>query len=63
MAKQNREIRCSFCGSSKQDTLVLIAGIDAHICDKCIQQANTILTEEATARNANTLSSSLNQLI
>jgi ATP-dependent Clp protease ATP-binding subunit ClpX len=60
MAKQNREIRCSFCGSSKQDTLVLIAGIDAHICDKCIQQANTILTEEATARNANTLSSSLN---
>lgn len=60
MAKQNREIRCSFCGSSKQDTLVLIAGIDAHICDKCIQQANTILTEEATARNASTLSSSLN---
>jgi len=60
MAKQNREIRCSFCGSGKQDTLVLIAGIDAHICDKCIQQANTILTEEATARNENTLSSSLN---
>lgn len=60
MAKQNRDVRCSFCGSGKQDTLVLIAGIDAHICDKCIQQANTILTEEATARNNKTLSTNLN---
>lgn len=60
MAKQTRDIRCSFCGSGKQDTLVLIAGIDAHICDKCIQQANTILTEEATARNAKIVPADLN---
>ncbi len=59
MAKQTKEIRCSFCGSGKQDTLVLIAGIDAHICDKCIQQANSILTEEAVARNAKMLESSI----
>jgi ATP-dependent Clp protease ATP-binding subunit ClpX len=60
MAKQNRDIHCSFCGANKQDSLVLIAGIDAHICDKCIQQASTILTEESTQQNAKILSSSLN---
>ncbi len=60
MAKQNRDIHCSFCGAGKQDTLVLIAGIDAHICDKCIQQANNILTEESSQQNAKILSSSLN---
>src|SRR5574343_328381 len=60
MAKQNRDIRCSFCGSGKQDTLVLIAGIDAHICDKCIQQANKILTEEATAQNSKIIAADLN---
>ncbi len=60
MAKQNRDIRCSFCGAGKQDTLVLIAGIDAHICDKCIQQANTILTEESSANTAKILTTNLN---
>lgn len=60
MAKQNRDIRCSFCGAGKQDTLVLIAGIDAHICDKCIQQANTILTEESSANTAKVLTTNLN---
>lgn len=59
MAKNNRDIRCSFCGAGKQDSLVLIAGIDAHICDKCIQQANNILTEESDARQAKIATSSL----
>jgi ATP-dependent Clp protease ATP-binding subunit ClpX len=36
MAKEKLE--CSFCGR-KPDTSLLIAGIDAHICDKCIEQA------------------------
>ncbi|KAI9550497.1 putative ATP-dependent Clp protease ATP-binding subunit ClpX-like [Daphnia sinensis] len=35
MSKGNKDIKCSFCGSGKQDTLMLIAGLDAHICDKC----------------------------
>jgi ATP-dependent Clp protease ATP-binding subunit ClpX len=59
MAKNNRDIRCSFCGAGKQDSLVLIAGIDAHICDKCIQQANNILTEESDARQSKIATSSL----
>lgn len=43
--------RCSFCGRDKRDTNVLIAGIDAHICDFCISQAQEILAEESTARS------------
>jgi ATP-dependent Clp protease ATP-binding subunit ClpX len=38
--------KCSFCGRPKKDTNVLIAGIDAHICDHCIVQAQQILNEE-----------------
>ncbi|MEO8796094.1 MAG: ClpX C4-type zinc finger protein, partial [Daejeonella sp.] len=50
MSKNNKEIKCSFCGSGKQDTLMLIAGLDAHICDKCVAQANQILAEELNVR-------------
>jgi ATP-dependent Clp protease ATP-binding subunit ClpX len=31
------------CGRKKPDTSLLIAGIDAHICDKCIEQAHGIV--------------------
>ena len=44
MAKPSLE--CSFCGRKKAETTVLIAGIDAHICDKCIEQAHGIIVEE-----------------
>lgn len=42
----NDEIRCSFCGTPKSQTKLLIAGINGHICDNCISQASQILTEE-----------------
>ena len=45
MAKE--ELECSFCGKKKADTNLLIAGIDAHICDRCIEQANGIVIEES----------------
>jgi ATP-dependent Clp protease ATP-binding subunit ClpX len=44
MAKQ--VLQCSFCGRKKPETSLLIAGIDAHICDKCIEQAHGIVLEE-----------------
>ncbi|CAM3817297.1 MULTISPECIES: ATP-dependent Clp protease ATP-binding subunit ClpX [Flavobacterium] len=44
MAKEVLE--CSFCGRKKPETNLLIAGIDAHICDKCIEQAHGIVLEE-----------------
>jgi ATP-dependent Clp protease ATP-binding subunit ClpX len=40
------EVTCSFCGRNKKDVDLMISGIHAHICDKCITQANQILTEE-----------------
>ena len=47
MAKEKFE--CSFCGRKKPETNLLIAGIDAHICDKCIEQAHGIVVEELKA--------------
>jgi ATP-dependent Clp protease ATP-binding subunit ClpX len=44
MAKEKLE--CSFCGRKKPETNILIAGIDAHICDRCIEQAHGIIVEE-----------------
>jgi len=45
MAKEVLE--CSFCGKQKPDTNLLIAGLDAHICDRCIEQAHGIVVEES----------------
>jgi len=42
-------LECSFCGRKKVDTSLLIAGIDAHICDRCIQQAHGIIVEEESS--------------
>ena len=44
------ELNCSFCGRSKSDTNLLIAGLDAHICDRCISQANGIIEEESNEK-------------
>ena len=44
MAKEILE--CSFCGRKKPETNLLIAGIDSHICDRCIEQAHGIVLEE-----------------
>ena len=38
--------KCSFCGKDKKDTNLLIAGMDGHICDHCIEQAYAIVEEE-----------------
>ena len=40
------DLNCSFCGRPKPETQLLIAGLDAHICDNCINQAHGILIQE-----------------
>ncbi|MFC5283296.1 ATP-dependent Clp protease ATP-binding subunit ClpX [Pedobacter alpinus] len=62
MSKSVKDVKCSFCGSGKQDSLMLIAGIDAHICDKCVQQANDILAEELNLKKGKTMNSVLTLL-
>ncbi|MFM1884191.1 MAG: ATP-dependent Clp protease ATP-binding subunit ClpX [Bacteroidota bacterium] len=39
--------QCSFCGRPKTDAGLLIAGLDAHICESCIEQAHEIVLEES----------------
>ncbi len=43
---KKEELECSFCKRKKEETNLLIAGVDAHICDKCIEQAHGIVIEE-----------------
>ena len=42
------DLSCSFCGRLKDQTDLLIAGLDAHICDRCINQASDILIEDTS---------------
>ncbi len=51
MAKEKQH--CSFCGRDRSEVNVLIAGIDSHICDACITQAQNILNEEFVHLNEN----------
>ena len=57
MAKEILE--CSFCGRKKPETNLLIAGINAHICDRCIEQAHGIVLEEIRSSNGVKLPSDL----
>lgn len=57
MAKE--ELECSFCGRKKPETSLLIAGLDAHICDRCIEQAHGIVLEESQQSKNSELSSEL----
>ncbi len=45
------QVTCSFCGRSKKDVDLMVSGIHAHICDRCITQAQQILTEELKTKN------------
>ncbi|MBD0833014.1 ATP-dependent Clp protease ATP-binding subunit ClpX [Aestuariibaculum sediminum] len=57
MAKE--ELECSFCGRKKPETNLLIAGLDAHICDRCIEQAHGIVLEESKQSDTSDLSAEL----
>ena len=54
MSEEN--LSCSFCGLSKLQTKVLVAGQDAHICDQCIEQAFSILSHQKTSEDLTTSS-------
>lgn len=44
--KNKHNLRCSFCGRDKTEALILVAGIDAHICEVCVEQAQDIIHDE-----------------
>lgn len=43
--------KCSFCGRSKKEANLLIAGLEGHICDNCIEQAHGIVKEELGSKS------------
>lgn len=49
--------KCSFCGRTKKEANLLIAGLEGHICDNCIEQAHNILQEEMGSKSSFSLDS------
>jgi ATP-dependent Clp protease ATP-binding subunit ClpX len=43
---KKKEDTCSFCGRPKSQTQYLISGLDALICENCIDQAYRIINED-----------------
>ena len=48
MAKQQL-LHCSFCGRSRDEVKILIAGQDGHICENCVEHAKEIIGTELGA--------------
>jgi len=46
MAKKQTEDVCSFCGRRRGEVKILISGVDGHICENCVVQAEEIIKEE-----------------
>jgi ATP-dependent Clp protease ATP-binding subunit ClpX len=49
MAKQ-QVLHCSFCGRSRDEVKILIAGQDGHICENCVEHAQEIISQELSAQ-------------
>src|SRR4051812_14052617 len=43
---------CSFCERPKKEVALMITGIHANMCDKCITQSYNILQEELKQKSA-----------
>lgn len=50
MAKQKQE-NCSFCGRLRSEVKILIAGLNGHICENCVEHAREIIEQEFTNNN------------
>ncbi len=46
MKTSDDQFGCSFCGRDKKEALILIAGIEGHICELCVEQAYEIVRQE-----------------
>ncbi len=52
MAKQSN-LHCSFCGRSRDEVKILIAGQEGHICENCVEHAQEIIVQELQQRQEN----------
>jgi len=49
MAKNT--LHCSFCGRSRDEVKILIAGQEGHICENCVEHAQEIISQELIVRD------------
>ncbi len=59
MKMSSDDYRCSFCGRDKNEAWILIAGIDGHICEVCVEQANEIIADELKTESTGDFSQAL----
>jgi ATP-dependent Clp protease ATP-binding subunit ClpX len=46
-------LHCSFCGRSRDEVKILIAGQEGHICENCVEHAREIIEQELMTRSDN----------
>ncbi len=56
MAKNS--LHCSFCGRSRDEVKILIAGQEGHICENCVEHAREIIDQELVVSSDSTTHSS-----
>jgi ATP-dependent Clp protease ATP-binding subunit ClpX len=44
-------LHCSFCGRSRDEVKILIAGQEGHICENCVEHAREIIDQELMVKN------------
>ena len=49
-----KESGCSFCGRSRDEVGILIAGVTGHICENCVEHAREIIDQELMVRDEKT---------
>ncbi len=57
MAKQ-QILHCSFCGRSREEVKILIAGQEGHICENCVEHAQEIIGQEMVHQPAKPVTTS-----
>src|SRR6267154_3756597 len=50
-------LHCSFCGRSRDEVKILIAGQEGHICENCVEHAREIIEQELLVRDDKNTSS------
>src|SRR5437763_13440054 len=51
-------LHCSFCGRSRDEVKILIAGQEGHICENCVEHAREIIDQELMVRDDKTAATS-----
>ncbi len=59
VGSNEKQLYCSFCGKSQQETRKLIAGPSVYICDECIDLCNNIIRDDVQLGTPGTTASDL----